>query len=175
MNAVEAKVTIEAIEQLWETKLEGIDGWVQALLPYAQDTAMAAVAGHYSTAGSSLTMRAVVDACRQMTETRAAIEQASPHVRTEMPAHEEPVEFAREMDPWVRGWAVARYRHGDERVFPQQKPGYDSLQFANAHYRTYVWPDQELMPPEDVERYIAEGQSLTVEEIFQLIEENVTA
>lgn len=88
--------------------------------------------------------------------------------RAAMPKIEE-AEYARDLDDWVKGWTVARYRHKDTRVFPQQKRGYDSIQLSNSGFRTYVWPDQEMMPAEDVDRYITEGSGLSVQDIFGLI------
>ena len=73
------------------------------------------------------------------------------------------------IEPWIKGWAVARYHHEDFRVWPQQKAGYDTIQIANPHYRTYVWPEQELMPQEDADRYIAEGASMSSSQLFSLI------
>ena len=74
-----------------------------------------------------------------------------------------------EVEPWVVAWAVARYKHGDMRVLPQQKPGYDALQTANPYQRTYVWPDQELMDDEAVSAYVAAGTGLSVDDVFRAI------
>jgi hypothetical protein len=88
--------------------------------------------------------------------------------RMAQPAIEE-AEFVREVEPWVVAWAVARYRHGDMRVLPQQKRGYDALQTANPYQRTYVWPDQELMDDEAVSAYVAAGTGLSVDDVFRAI------
>ena len=73
------------------------------------------------------------------------------------------------LDPWVAGWCVARYKHGDTRVLPQQKPGYDTLQLQNPSYRTYVWPDQQHMDAETAAAYVTEGAGLTAADVFKLI------
>ena len=88
--------------------------------------------------------------------------------RMSLPAIEEPG-FVREIDPWVFAWCVARYKHGDLRILPQQKSGYDALQGENPYYRTYVWPDQEHMDADAVAAYQAEGAGLTAADVFRLI------
>jgi hypothetical protein len=88
--------------------------------------------------------------------------------RAAMPKIEE-AEYARDLEDWVKGWAVGRYKHGDMRVWPEQRFGYDSIQRDNPHYRTYVWPDQEMMPDEEITKYTAEGSGLSVQDIFGLI------
>jgi len=88
--------------------------------------------------------------------------------RAAMPKIEE-AEYARDLEDWVKGWAVGRYKHGDMRVWPEQKRGYDSIQISNPGYRTYVWPDQEMMPDEEITKYTAEGSGLSVQDIFGLI------
>ena len=85
-----------------------------------------------------------------------------------MPKIEE-VSYVRELPAWVKGWTVGRYRHGDMRVWPEQRRGYDSLQTYEPGFRTYVWPDQEKMPDEEMEKYKAEGSGLSVRDIFGLI------
>lgn len=87
--------------------------------------------------------------------------------RMKVPALPEPP--GEGMPPWVKGWAVARFRHGDLRVWPQQKPGYDSLQRTSAATRTHVWPDQEPLPEPDQAKYEAEGANLTEGEVLALI------
>ena len=82
-----------------------------------------------------------------------------------MPPHELNVR----LDPWIAGWCVARYKHGDRRVMPQQKPGYDYLQTMNPHFRTYVFPDQQHMDAESVAAYQQEGAGLTAADVFRLI------
>ena len=74
-----------------------------------------------------------------------------------------------ELQPWVKGWAVARYRHGDMRVFPQQKAAYDALQTDNPYHRDYVWPDQEHMDAESAAAYQVEGAGLSAADVFRLI------
>lgn len=88
--------------------------------------------------------------------------------RAAMPKIEES-EYARDLPSWVKGWATARYKHKDFRAWPEQKRGYDSIQIGNSGFRTYVWPDQEMMPAEEIAKYTAEGSELSVQDIFGLI------
>ncbi len=76
-----------------------------------------------------------------------------------------------EFPAWVKTWAVARFKHGDTRTLPQQKQGYDQLQRDNPKDRAYVWPDQEPMPPEDQQKYAAEGKDLKPEQVAALIQQ----
>jgi hypothetical protein len=73
------------------------------------------------------------------------------------------------LDPWVTAWCVARYKHGDMGVLPQQKPGYDTLQRENPHYKTYVWPSQQHMEAETAAAYQAEGAGMTAADVFRLL------
>ena len=50
---------------------------------------------------------------------------------------------------WVKGWCVSRHRYGDFRVWHEQDPDSD-----------------DLMPREERDRYILEGQDLRIEDIF---------
>jgi hypothetical protein len=70
---------------------------------------------------------------------------------------------------WIRTWIISRYRHRDFRVLPEQKPGYDTLQTHEPHFRTYVWPDQEPMPQDQAAVYAAEGAGLSVEDVFHTL------
>jgi hypothetical protein len=78
-------------------------------------------------------------------------------------------DFRREPPSWIRTWIISRYRHRDFRVLPEQKPGYDTLQTGEPHFRTYVWPDQEPMPSEQAAVYAAEGAGLSVEDVFHTL------
>lgn len=166
MDPEKTQDAIKSIEQMWECELFGDerDDWAEALGPLDSATVAAALIKLYGTSSGIPTIPDVISATHEMEIER----QASPHVRTE-PDPERMADFAREMEPWVKGWVVARYIHGDRRVFPQQKPGYDTLQLRNPYQRDYVWSEQEHMPLEDVERYIAEGAPLTRAEIFRTI------
>jgi hypothetical protein len=77
-------------------------------------------------------------------------------------------EFVRELENWLKGWLVARAA-GDERVWPEQKIGYDELQSANHSYRTYVWPDQDEMPDEKRAEYEKRGETLTAAEAGEML------
>ena len=74
-----------------------------------------------------------------------------------------------ELQPWIRTWVIARVRHKDFRVLPEQKEGYDTLQRDNPYHRDYVWPDQEHMDAGSVAAYQAEGAGLTAADVFRLI------
>ncbi len=74
-------------------------------------------------------------------------------------------DFKRDIPMWVRQWVAAR-AHSDMRVFAQQKPGYDSLQTQEPGYRTYVWPDQEQMPPTE---WLAEAEHVTDRQVWNAI------
>jgi len=74
-----------------------------------------------------------------------------------------------ELQPWVRTWVIARVRHKDFRVLPEQKAGYDTLQVDNPYHRSYVFPDQEMMNAETVAAYQAEGAGLSAADVFRLI------
>lgn len=87
--------------------------------------------------------------------------------RAAVPAVAE-AEFKREIPLWAKGWLVAR-AEGDLRVWPEQQPGYDNLQREHVHDRTYVWVDQEEMPPTDREAFQAKAALLSAAEIEQLM------
>jgi len=84
------------------------------------------------------------------------------------PALPEP-QFTRELPGWVKGWLIGRSRR-DYRVWPEQKPGYDSLQREHSGTRTHVWPEQNLMPAEDRAKYETEGAHLSASQIGSLLE-----
>lgn len=66
--------------------------------------------------------------------------------------------------PWYRAWRLAR-ADGDDRVMSWQRPGYDAQQEANPAHRTYVWAEQEQMPPDDEQAYFARADSMTLAEV----------
>ena len=88
--------------------------------------------------------------------------------RTATPSIEE-AEYVRELPSWIKGWTVSRYKHSDMRVWPEQRLGYDSIQRYNSGFRTYVWPDQEPMPAEEMAKYVAEGNTLSVDDVFAIV------
>ena len=173
MDDKQTKDSIKAIEQMWNCDLTADTiAWTEALAPFDSVTVAGTLLKIYKHSPGVPSIEEVVSAIVEM----EAEKLTSPHVRTGSdPWIPEPVlddergPFVYEVAPWVKGWAVARYRHKDGRVFAEQRVGYDSHQIANPSYRTYVWPDQEKMPPEDAARYIEEGAPLTVDEIFRLI------
>jgi hypothetical protein len=163
--------SIKAIEQMWDCDLGAErDEWMDALSPLDSVTVAGTLLKLYEGSSSGHpTIEQLVEAAVAMGEEKlAALPEVDPWVPTPV-LDDERGPFVYEVAPWVKGWAVARYRHQDFRVFPQQKVGYDSHQIANSGYRTYVWPDQLKMPPEDAERYTEEGAPLKVDEIFRMI------
>lgn len=88
--------------------------------------------------------------------------------REAVPAIEEG-DFVRDLPSWVKGWVVARVRHNDYRVWPQQRPGYDAQQTEHYDTRTHVWPDHEPMPPDQQEAYEAEGAPMTAEDFSTMM------
>lgn len=84
-------------------------------------------------------------------------------------------EYVREPPLWAKAWLVARYR-GDERLWPEQKQGYDSMQLDFPHTRTYVWSEAgELMPEEDRRRYETVAAKMTAEHFDALLTATVGA
>ena len=77
-------------------------------------------------------------------------------------------DFKREMPTWARGWLVARSQ-GDMRVWPEQKPGYDSIQREYATHRDYVWGEQEQMPDADQEMWEKKAALLTADDVEKLM------
>ncbi len=75
-------------------------------------------------------------------------------------------EFKRDIPHWVKRWVVAR-RHGDMRVLPEQKVGYDSLQRDDPSSRAYVWPDQTIMP---ADQWLEEADHVTDEQVFRTLQ-----
>lgn len=74
-------------------------------------------------------------------------------------------DFKRDIPAWVRRWVAAR-AHGDMRVFPEQKPGYDTLQIQEPAFRTYVWPDQEPMP---ADAWLDEAENVTDSQVWKAV------
>ena len=161
MNESEAQGSVRAVEQMWEIEL-GPDRakWAEQLLPYDSVTVSSAILRLYETSGGNPTVEELV---------AAVIEMGLERKRFEEPKGPSVLDANPMLEPWVVGWAVARYRHQDFRVLEGQKEGYDYNQINNPGYRTYVWPDHEVLPAEDAARYIEEGSSLSVAEIFRMI------
>lgn len=169
-----AQESVNAVEQMWEITLIDREKWVAALFPFDRATVAAAILKYYETGVSAPEIDELVQVVEKTERLRATMETGTPYVPPDdSSAYDEVDNDLLAPPPWVKGWAVARYRHGDTRVFPEQRAGYDTAQIANPHSRTYVWSEQVLMPEEDAERYIAEGASLTTEQVFTLIKENV--
>jgi hypothetical protein len=161
VNEREAQESTRAVEQMWEIELgPERSRWIEALLPFDSVTVSSAILKLYESAVNKPTVEELI-----------ASTIAMGRVREEFEARREPrlTDANPILAPWVLGWAVARHRHGDFRVLPGQKEGYDRLQAHNPGYRTYVWPDQEQMPEEDVARYIEEGSALSAKQVVQMI------
>ena len=160
MTRGEAEDLIGLMKGAWNMYLDdyGMVAWTDFFK--TQDFEMAMLA--YTKLRDSQPERPVISDIRKM------IVKLEVDRRMAQPAVEE-VEFVRELDPWVIAWCLARYKHGDMRVLPQQKPGFDTLQLHNPSFRTYVWPDQQHMDAESVAAYQAEGAGLTAADVFRLI------
>jgi hypothetical protein len=99
---------------------------------------------------------------------RDAVRKVREDLRMKTPAIQE-AEFKRELEPWVKGWTVARYRDDDMRVWPQQRGGYDRIQRDEPWTRAHVWADQEMMPEDEQRHYEQIASPLTAEQIVGLI------
>lgn len=162
MNEQQAWDSVLAIEQTWGIELgEERQAWADAMLPFDSMSAAAAI---LKVRDRQRDRPTIGDIRRVIIQIEA---EKSP-VATLDGDHES--EYVRDLPSWIKGWAVSRYKHGDMRVWPEQRLGYDSLQRYNPGFRTYVWPDQEMMPSEEMARYAAEGSKLSVSDLFGLIE-----
>jgi hypothetical protein len=85
-----------------------------------------------------------------------------------LPEPAEDLEWKREMPRWAKGWLVARFIHRDPRSWPEQRTGFDALLRGQPYTRTYVWADQEEMPPEAREQYETEGEALSADRLDEL-------
>lgn len=164
-----AKESVDAVEQMWNIQLPRKE-WEAALFPFDNVTIAVAIVKYYESGAEQPVIADLIEVIRNTEVLRAGVERdhhEEPEMERISPFDEVDASF--EIPPWVRGWAVARYHHKDFRVFSEEKSGYDTAQIANARYRTYVWGEQEPMPSEDAERYIAEGALLSNAEIFALM------
>jgi len=168
VNEEQAWETVLAVEQTWGIELgEDRQIWVNEMLPFDSLTAAAAI---LKVRDRQRDRPTVGDIRRVIIEIEASKPQ-SPGAPREQPRQESEGEYVRDLSGWIKGWAVARYKHGDMRVWPEQRLGYDSIQRYNSGHRTYVWPDQEKMPEEQMAEYTAEGLRLSVDDVFGLIGE----
>jgi hypothetical protein len=174
MTREQAKDSVDALEQMWEFTLNAAESemWIEALLPFESVVVATAILKHYER-GQSPEIDELLVTVNEMEQEKHRVDQASPHVRTgptpDADRAAAAAEFVIDLAPWIKGWAVARYRHGDFRVFPEQRSAYDSHQIANPGYRTYVWPDHEQVDPESAAAYITEGAPLKVDDIFGMM------
>lgn len=163
MNEQQAWETVLAVEQTWGISIgEERQAWADAMLPFDSMSAAAAI---LKVRDRQRDRPTIGDIRRVIIEIDAAM--ASDDVRGESAADGQ---YVRDLPDWIKGWAVSRYKHGDMRVWPEQRLGYDSLQRYNSGFRTYVWPDQEMMPSEEMAKYVTEGSKLSVSDLFGLIE-----
>jgi hypothetical protein len=167
MDERQAQESCRAVEQMWEIELSGElrADWVTALLPYDSITVAGAILKLYESTKGAPILSDLVQAVVEMERERRQFEDPGVSEDDDVVAEEILIELM----PWLRAWAVARYRHRDFRPLPEQKRGFDDLQIENPGYRTYVWPDHEPMPEEDVARYSEEGSSLSAKQITDLI------
>lgn len=84
----------------------------------------------------------------------------------------------RQAPEWIRGWAIARFHHGDMRLWPEQQPGFEYLnrEWTQDGYHGpsgYDWNGElelrGLTPPKDRQRYIHEGQPLPAQAVVALM------
>jgi len=160
VNEEQAWETVLAVEQTWRIELgEERRTWAEAMLPFNSLSAAAAILK----VGDRQRDRPTIGDIR-----RVIIEiEAAQGLTAETEQQE--AGYVWELESWIKGWAVGRYKHGDMRVFPEQRRGYDSLQTYNSGFRTYIWPEQEKMPEEEMAKYTAEGLRLSVDAVFGLI------
>lgn len=171
MDDRQAQESVRAIEQMWECELGSErEQWREALMPFDSVTVAGTILKLYESSSDRPSIPELVEAVDEMTRLKGESARAD-----SVPDDPEPVEdmdrgaFEIEIPPWIKGWAVARYRHNDGRSFPEQRLGYDSHQINNPSAKTYIWPEQEKMPHEKAMAYIEEGAPLTVDEIFGMI------
>lgn len=79
-------------------------------------------------------------------------------------------QFERKTPGWVRGKLLALAKK-DARVWPEQKPGYDSLQRAYPLHRTYVWSEQVAISEEEREQYTETARKLTSPQFANVYED----
>jgi len=170
MTREQAEDSVRSLEQMWDVDLSSEqNAWIEALLPFESVVVATAILKHYER-GRDLDVNELVQTAREMEAEKKRVDSTSPHVRTEPTPDADPAAgFVIDLAPWIKGWAVARYRHGDFRVFPEQRSAYDSHQIANPSHRTYVWPDHEMIDPESAAKYIEEGAPLKVADIFGMM------
>ena len=165
MNEEQAWDTVLSVEQTWGIELgEDRQIWADAMLSFDSLSAAAAILKVRDRQRDKPTIADI---------RRVIIEIDSAQLAGSRPTREEGLEdqYVLDLQAWIKGWAVSRYKHGDMRVWPEQRLGYDSIQRYNSGHRTYVWPDQEKMPEEQMAEYTAEGLRLSVDDVFGLIGE----
>lgn len=69
---------------------------------------------------------------------------------------------------WVFGWAIARYRDNDLRLWPEQEEGYRQLRAD--HRFGYEWDPKSVMPEEQRASYTEQGRKLSSEQLWKLID-----
>lgn len=143
---------------VWTT--DTLDAYARAIEPMDAHLATAAVVR----AVDELEFYPKVSVLREYVQIERRLAEPEP------PADRMPPRSDYKLEPpaWLKTWVAAR-RHHDFRVLVEQKPGYDSLQTQNPHYRTYVWPDQEQMPPEQAAVYADEGAGLSAADVFNTL------
>jgi hypothetical protein len=160
MTRGEAEALLGVMKGAWDMYLDeyGVTAWTEFLKE--QDVDLAAAA-YVKLRDSQRDRPTIADLRKMIVKIEVDRKMAQPAI--------EEAPYVREVPSWVKAWIVARYRHRDFRVLPEQKPGYDTLQTSEPHFRTYVWPDQEPMPAEQAAVYAAEGAGLSVEDVFHTL------
>lgn len=69
---------------------------------------------------------------------------------------------------WVFGWAIARYRDNDLRLWPEQEEGYRQLRAD--HLLGYEWDPKNVMPEAERTAYTEQGRKLSSEQLWKLID-----
>lgn len=166
MNEEQAWDTVFAVEQTWGIELgDDRQAWVDAMLPFDSISAAAAI---LKVGDRQRDRPTIGDIRRAIIEIDAAMASRDSGDR-ESSGSDTEGQYVRDLPAWIKGWAVGRYKHGDMRVWPEQRLGYDSIQRYNSGFRTYVWPDQEGMPEDKMAEYAAAGEKLSVDQVFGLI------
>lgn len=148
MNYDEAVTVTQMVVTTWPTTkvwdAEEMSAYASGLMRYDAAICVKAVAG----AQQKLMYRPSVAELREFYD----LERAKRRATAERP--EQPRVKNSQVPLWVKGWCVARYHHRDMRVWAEQ----DQHGLSD-----------DPMPTEERERYIQEGMSLTVDQVFTAI------
>jgi hypothetical protein len=135
-------VTTWPTTKIWST--EEMTAYATGLMKYDAATLTRAVAA----AQQKLMYRPSVAELREFYD----LERAKTRASAERP--EQPRARIEKVPLWVKGWCVSRYHYKDMRVWAEQ----DSYGLSG-----------DLMPGDERTRYIEEGSSLTIDQVFSAI------